>query len=466
MTTKPISRSSGRSATASSAYRNASKIFDERTGTEYDYTKKSGVVYSACFDKDNNQLDRNELWNLAESSEKRKDARTAREYIIAIPDELMPDYPEPIPDLNEEEKKDSVKVAEHKLKVKQYEIDSQKAIEQAKDSVGIITAIAFAENLTHKFDVAVDVAVHAPDGHGNNKNWHAHIMSTTRKFELKNGEMTLGGKADIELSNRKLKELNKPKNQEQIKELRKYWQDIANYYLEIVDSKERIDCRSYADQGKDQIPTTKLGWKASAMERKGIKTDRGDINRDIINRNKQIKKLKEEIEEDKQLLLEERKQQRLRNEKFEPVIEPLPVKKNDVGWSLYDNYKLLSNIHNVSIDNIKNGLYNKQEATEVMQYFYEIAQQVYADVESNKDNLHLSKTQIEKVKKSTDEIKNNYSNFINKTILKDEQSIIDARNKTDEASSKCLSNEHQKPIETETAETKPEQPNPSTTFRP
>lgn len=327
MTTKPISRKSGRSATASSAYRNACKMIDERTGVEHDYTKKMGVVYSECFDKDNNELDRSQLWNLAELSENRKDARTAREYIIAIPDELMPDYPEPIPDLTEEEKKDSVKVAEHKLKVKQYEIDSQKAIEQAKDSAGIITAIAFAENLTHKFDVAVDVAVHAPDGHGNNKNWHAHIMSTTRKFELRNGEMTLGGKADIELSNRKLKELNKPKNQEQIKQLREDWANIANEVLQRNNIDARIDHRSFDEQGKDQIPTIKLGWKASQMERQGINTYKGDINRAIKADNERIAELKNSIYLDRGRLSARNKKDELKEQHEQELREQIEQRR-------------------------------------------------------------------------------------------------------------------------------------------
>ena len=295
MSTKPISRKSGRSATASSAYRNACKIIDERTGTEHDYTKKSGVVYSACFDKDKNELDRNQLWNLAEQSEKRKDARTAREYIIAIPAELMPDFPKPIPKLSEKEKQDKKKVEEHKLKMEQYKIDSDKAIEKAKKAEGVITALAFAENLTYKFDVAVDVAVHAPDSQGDNKNWHAHIMSTTRKFELKNNKMLLGDKADIELSNRKLLELNKPKNQEQLKELRQDWEDIQNNFLESNGFKNTVDCRSYADRKIEKIPTIKMGWKASKMEREGKRSDRGDMNRNIKLMNRELHKLNRDL---------------------------------------------------------------------------------------------------------------------------------------------------------------------------
>ena len=89
-TTKPISRSSGRSATASAAYRAGCKIDDDRTGLKHDYSRKSGVLIAVAFDKNNMELDRSELWNLAEKAENRKDSRTAREWILAIPNELVP----------------------------------------------------------------------------------------------------------------------------------------------------------------------------------------------------------------------------------------------------------------------------------------------------------------------------------------------------------------------------------------
>ena len=41
---KPISRSSGRSAIASAAYRAAEKIYDIQTGQTYDFTRKSKVL--------------------------------------------------------------------------------------------------------------------------------------------------------------------------------------------------------------------------------------------------------------------------------------------------------------------------------------------------------------------------------------------------------------------------------------
>ena len=324
MTTKPISRKSGRSATASSAYRNACKMIDERTGVEHDYTKKMGVVYSECFDKDNNELDRSELWNKAELVENRKDARTAREYIVAIPSELMPTYPEPIAPLTDEERKDADKVREHKEKMKQYRIESEQAINTAKTFCGIDTARDFAKALAEKYEVAVDIAIHAPDSQGNNKNWHAHIMTTTRKVELTKDGVSLTDKADIELSNKKLFELNKPKNQEQVKEVREMWADTANRYLS---DELKIDHRSYADQGKDQLPTVKLGWKASQMERQGINTYKGDINRAIKADNERIAELKNSIYLDRGRLSARNKKDELKEQHEQELREQIEQRR-------------------------------------------------------------------------------------------------------------------------------------------
>ncbi len=91
LSVKPVSRSSGRSATAAIAYRTAEKIIDERTNQLHDYTKKQGVVHEEIILPPNSPdwaKDREKLWNAAEAAEKRKDARVAREYEVAIPKEL------------------------------------------------------------------------------------------------------------------------------------------------------------------------------------------------------------------------------------------------------------------------------------------------------------------------------------------------------------------------------------------
>jgi hypothetical protein len=88
---KAISRGAGRSATAAAAYRAGVEIEDERTGLVHDYTRKQGVEHQEIVAPDDVPAwarDRAALWNAAEAVERRKDAKVAREYEIALPAEL------------------------------------------------------------------------------------------------------------------------------------------------------------------------------------------------------------------------------------------------------------------------------------------------------------------------------------------------------------------------------------------
>ncbi|MBU2738802.1 MobA/MobL family protein, partial [Acidithiobacillus concretivorus] len=93
LSVKAISRSAGRSGTASSAYRSGEKIEDERTGEVHDYTRRSGVESADLVlpeDAPEWAADRAALWNAAEQAETRKNATVAREFEIALPEELPP----------------------------------------------------------------------------------------------------------------------------------------------------------------------------------------------------------------------------------------------------------------------------------------------------------------------------------------------------------------------------------------
>lgn len=262
LSTKPIKRSSGRSATASAAYRAACEIEDKRTGLTHDYSKKSGVVNSEAFVVVRGEkvaVDRAQLWNAAEFAEKRKDARTAREIVINLPHELSKEL-------------------------------RQNLVED------------FTEYVAQKYNVAIDYAIHEPDKHGDNRNHHAHILMTTREATLKNGRVELGKKTSLELSNTKLKTLDMPKTQEQIVSLRETWATMTNDYLSFANVDARIDHRSFEEQELSIKPTIKLGWEASALERSGIATDRGDFNRAIRADNVQIVNLENEIVDLRQAL--------------------------------------------------------------------------------------------------------------------------------------------------------------------
>lgn len=237
LSTKPVSRSSGRTATASIAYRAGIAIKDERTGKEHDYTKRSGVVSTRLHTPNDLKIERNELWNLAEATETRKNSRTAREIVVNLP---------------------------HELSGRQR----------------IMLVNEFAKDLATQYGVAVDVAVHTPDAQGDNRNHHAHIMLTTRKLErLESGRVALTDKSQLEMSNTQLKERDLPSARDELKLIRKQWADLTNKHLKEAKVDARTDHRSHKDRGLEQLPTQKLGWEASAMERKGIATDKGDYNR-------------------------------------------------------------------------------------------------------------------------------------------------------------------------------------------
>ena len=242
-TTKTVNRSSGRTAVASMAYRSGEKLKDERTGLTHDFTRKDGVAHSEIVSNLDIEIDRSELWNLAEQSENRKDARTAREWVIALPDELDAD--------------------------------------QRKD-----LAKEFAQSLVDRYGVIADLAIHEPSKGGSDKNHHAHIMLTTRKAELDtDNNLILTTKTDIELSNAKRKSLNMGTTQDEIKQIRETWANLANHALERAGIQEKIDHRSYADQGNGLQATIHEGTKVTQLRRQGIDTEISRFNDHVKQQN-------------------------------------------------------------------------------------------------------------------------------------------------------------------------------------
>ncbi|ENV71031.1 MobQ family relaxase [Acinetobacter towneri] len=244
-TTKTVNRSSGRTAVASMAYRAGEKLEDKRTGLTHDFTRKDGVAHTEIVSNLNIEIDRSQLWNLAEQSENRKDARTAREWVIALPDELDAD--------------------------------------QRKD-----LAKAFATALVDRYGVIADLAIHKPSKGGNDKNHHAHIMLTTRKAELDaDNKLTLTTKTDIELSNAKRKSLGMGTTQDEIKQIRETWANLANRALERAGIQEKIDHRSYADQNNGLQATIHEGTKVTQLRRQGIDTEISRFNDNVKQQNAQ-----------------------------------------------------------------------------------------------------------------------------------------------------------------------------------
>ena len=226
---KVIARSQGRSATASAAYRAGESIDDERTGIVFDYTRKRGVLYADILAPPNTpdwMRDRAQLWNAVEKVERRKDAQVARDLLLSLPHELTP--------------------------------------EQRRDLVRDFVASEFVAQ-----GMIADIAIHAPDRKGDDRNYHAHILLTMREL-VPNG------------FGNKVREWNAT---EQLEAWREHWADAVNGYLEKHGHTARVDHRSLADQGIDREPEPKQGPVATEMEREDRPSHAGDDRRAAKARN-------------------------------------------------------------------------------------------------------------------------------------------------------------------------------------
>ena len=305
---KIISRGEGRSAVAAAAYISCDKIYNDYDGVQHDYTKKQGLVWEHVFLPHNappEWSDRSKLWNAVEESEKAKDSRLAREFVVALPKELN--------------------------KVQWKELLSE-----------------FIKDNFVSDGMCADAAIHDTDGH----NPHAHIMLTVRPLDengkwqhktekeylcVKNGvekgftaaefkaaqsdgwekqyQYKVGKKkvymTASEAEKYGYERISKyPKSSkfgrqnpiverwnsdEQLILWRKAWADITNKYLSLVGVEETIDHRSHADRGLDEQPTVHEGVTARILEKKGIVSERCELNRQIKEDNSLLRKLKETI---------------------------------------------------------------------------------------------------------------------------------------------------------------------------
>ena len=257
---KIISRGKGKSAVAAASYRSGEKIKNEYDGIVHDFTRKGGIAHTEILLPQNAPQefsDRGTLWNSVEKIEKSKNSQLAREIEIALPKEL----------------------------------NREKQIELVREYV--------KENFV-KVGMCADIALHDK----NDGNPHAHILLTMRPL---NEDKTWGAKSKKEYildengekvklknGNYKTRKINTVdwNEQDKAEEWRKTWADITNKYLEENSIQEKVDHRSYERQGIEEIPTIHLGVSASQMEKKGIATDRGNINREIRKQNRLLQEIK------------------------------------------------------------------------------------------------------------------------------------------------------------------------------
>ena len=304
---KVVSRGTGRSAVAASAYLSCTNILNDYDGVRHDYTRKKGLIWREVFLPEYappEWKDRGVLWNAVEENEKTKDSRLAREFVVALP-------------------------------IEQNETQWEKLLSD------FISDTFVADGM------CADVAIHDPYPPGHNP--HAHIMLTVRPLDekgnwqyktqkeylcVKNGEeqgftadefktaQTEGWEKQYQYKVGKKKvymtasaaeakgyeRVSKyPKStkygrqnpiaerwnsEEQLVLWRAAWADVTNRHLETAGHEERIDHRSHADRGLTEQPTIHEGVVARALEKKGIVSDRCELNRQIKADNALLRELK------------------------------------------------------------------------------------------------------------------------------------------------------------------------------
>ena len=305
---KVVSRGAGRSAVAASAYLSCSRLYNDYDGIQHDYTRKQGLVWQQIFLPEyapQEWQNREKLWNAVEEVETAKDSRLAREFVVALP----------------------------------IELNWEQQIELLRD---------FIRKQFVSDGMCADAAIHDTDGH----NPHAHILLTVRPLDeqgrwqyktekeylcVRNGEEKGFTAAEFKSAQNEGWEKQYPykvgkkkvymtpsaaeaqglvradkhpkstrygrqnpiserwNSEEQLVEWRKAWADVTNLYLERAGRAERIDHRSNAARRLDEIPTIHEGVAAQALERKGIISDRCEINRQIRADNALLRELKAEI---------------------------------------------------------------------------------------------------------------------------------------------------------------------------
>lgn len=302
---KVVSRGTGRSAVAASAYMSCSRLYNDYDGIQHDYTRKQGLAWEHIFLPTFAPAawqEREILWNVVEENEKTKDSRLAREFVVALP----------------------------------VELDKEKQIDLLTE---------YIQNSFVADGMCADAAIHDTDGH----NPHAHIMLTVRPLNVdgtwqyktekeylcvRNGEER--GFTAVEYKaaeadgweKQYLYKIGKKKayippseaaklgyehgdkhpkstrfgrqnpiserwnSEERLVLWREAWANAVNRALERSGHDARIDHRSHAERGLTEQPTVHEGVTARALEAKGIISDRCELNRQIKADNDLLRELK------------------------------------------------------------------------------------------------------------------------------------------------------------------------------
>ena len=228
-----VGRGAGRSAVASAAYRAGERLREERTGRLHNHSHRRDVVHTEIFLPEHFAgqplewaRNRERLWNTTDHAEKRHNSRVAREYQVTLPAELNP---------------------EQRLSL----------------------ARNFSREIAERYGVAVDLAVHDPRPDGDPRNFHAHILTTTREVT----PTGLGAKIGLDMHTLDRRRRGLPNHRAEYVNVRERWAQLTNSALREAGIDERIDHRSYAAQGIDREPKPLIPLPYLRLERRGVRSE-------------------------------------------------------------------------------------------------------------------------------------------------------------------------------------------------
>ena len=253
---------------AAAAYRSGEKLHSEYYGEDSDYTRKGGVICSEILlppHAPSSLSDRETLWNEVEKVERGKKAQLAYSFDIAL----------------------------------QNEFSMEENIDLARQFL--------LDNFVSR-GMVVDFAVHQPDKeNGGIQNPHFHVMCPIRPI-LPNGKWGNKQRREYVLDEQGNRIRDEAGNYvfnavpttdwgspERLEAWRQAWAELCNAKFAEKDLGCRIDHRSFERQGVEQIPTQHEGPTVRAMEAKGIRTVKGDLNRWIRKTNAMLREAKQKI---------------------------------------------------------------------------------------------------------------------------------------------------------------------------
>jgi ATP-dependent exoDNAse (exonuclease V) alpha subunit len=227
---KPISRAKGQTAPGAAAYRAGERIQNDRTGETHNHSRRKDVAHTEIFLPSQFgdaamdwARDRTRLWNTAETAEKRRNSRVAREFQVALPSELS----------------------------------AQQRLALARN---------FAREVSDRYGVAVDLALHDPKPSGDPRQFHAHLLMTTRELTREG----LGAKAGLDMQSAQRFRKGLSDHKTEYVAIRERWADMTNAAFKEANIDIRVDHRTLAAQGIEREPVVHIPLEFYRQQTKGL----------------------------------------------------------------------------------------------------------------------------------------------------------------------------------------------------